>query len=74
MAGSLAALLLLLLLGCLDMLSPDGCEEEADCADDDVVVAPPRMEVMAPVAGMARAMAKNSLVRSAMVENGQYRM
>ncbi len=66
MAGSLAALLLL--LGCLDMLSPDSCEEEADCADDDVVVvAPPRMEVMAPVAGMARAMAKNSLVRSAMM-------
>jgi len=71
MAGSLAALLLLLLLlGCLDMISPDSCEEEADCADDAVVaVAPPRMEVMAPVAGMARAMAKNSLVRSAMMQN-----
>jgi len=49
------------------MLSPDGCEEEADCTD--VEEAPPRMEVMAPFAGMARAMAKNSLVRSAMMEN-----
>ena len=60
--------LLCLLLGCLldDMLSPDGWEEEAVGADV-VVVAPPRMEVMAPLAGMARAMAKNSLVRSAMM-------
>jgi len=67
MAGSLAALLLLLLLECLlDMLSPDSCGDEAD-NDADVVVAPPRMEVIAPVAGMAWAMAKNSLVRSAML-------
>jgi len=70
MAGSLAAALLLLfaaLLECLlDMLSPASCGEEAD-NDADVVVAPPRMEVIAPVAGMAWAMAKNSLVRSAMV-------
>jgi len=51
MAGSLAALLLL--LECLlDMLSPASCDEEAD-NDADVVVAPPRMEVIAPVAGMA---------------------
>ena len=65
MAGSLAAALLL--LECLlDMLSPDCCDEEAD-NDADVVVAPPRMEVIAPVAGMAWAMAKNSLVRSAMM-------
>ena len=48
------------------MLSPDGWGEEADGAD--VVVAPPRMEVMAPLAGMARAIAKNSLVRSAMIK------
>jgi len=69
MAGSLLAALLLFaaLLECLlDMLSPDCCDEEAD-NDADVVVAPPRMEVIAPVAGMAWAMAKNSLVRSAMV-------
>jgi len=69
MAGSLLAALLLFaaLLECLlDMLSPASCGEEAD-NDADVVVAPPRMEVIAPVAGMAWAMAKNSLVRSAMV-------
>jgi len=71
MAGSLLAALLLLLfaalLECLlDMLSPASCGEEAD-NDADVVVAPPRMEVIAPVAGMAWAMAKNSLVRSAMM-------
>lgn len=65
MAGLSTALLLL--LGCLDMLSPDGCGEEADCTDVDE--APPRMEVISPFAGMARAMAKNSLVRSAMMEN-----
>lgn len=60
--AGLLAKLLCLLLGCLlDMLSPDGWEEDV------VVVAPPRMEVMAPLAGMARAMAKNSLVRSAMM-------
>lgn len=72
MAGSLLAALLLLLLFAalleclLDMLSPASCGEEAD-NDADVVVAPPRMEVISPVAGMAWAMAKNSLVRSAMV-------
>ena len=61
--AGLLAKLLCLLLGCLlDMLSPDGWEEDV------VVVAPPRMEVMAPLAGMARAMAKNSLVRSAMMK------
>ena len=32
-----------------------------------MTVLPPRMEVMAPVAGMAWAMAKNSFVRSAMM-------
>ena len=69
MAGSLLVALLLFaaLLECLlDMLSPASCDEEAD-NDADVVVAPPRMEVIAPVAGMAWAMAKNSLVRSAMM-------
>ena len=67
--AGLLAKLLCLLLGCLDdMLSPDGWEEEAVGADVVVVVAPPRMEVMAPLAGMARAMAKNSLVRSAMMK------
>jgi hypothetical protein len=65
MAGSFALLLFLEAAEAwlpLPLLSPDVWREvEADAAAD----VPPRTELIAPMAGMARAIAKNSSVLSA---------